>query len=309
MTARKKKSRWPWLIVGGLLLVVVISIVSVIIMLQGVDIAVLNPQGAIASAEKDLLLFTLGLSAVVVVPVFIMIGAFAWRYREGNTKARYTPDNDSNKWLEGLWWGIPIVIISILSVVTWVSTHQLDPYKSLKSDEKAITVQVVAMQWKWLFLYPDYDIASVNVLKIPVGVPVDFHITSDGPMSAFWIPSLGSQIYAMNGMSARLSLIADNPGEYRGSNTNISGTGYADMNFMVETLDTRDEFEKWAATVRGGDEHNHMDEGSYQKLAVPSSTNVPQYFHLHDANLYAKVMNKYMHHEVGIKEGYDNHDH
>ena len=308
MTARKKKSIWSWLIAGGLLFVAVISIVTVTIMLQGADIAVLNPQGAVASAEKDLLLFTLGLSVIVVVPVFIMIGAFAWRYREGNTKAKYTPDHDSNKWLEGLWWGIPIVIIGILGVVTWVSTHQLDPYKPLVSNEKAIKVQVIAMQWKWLFLYPDYDVATINVLKMPVGVPVDFQITSDGPMSSMWIPSLGTQTYAMNGMSANLSLIADKPGEYRGSNSNISGKGYADMHFMVETLDNREAFDNWANEVRSSDQHDHIDRGVYEAISIPSSGNSPQYLHLHDVDLYARVLNKYMHQGAELTGGHYDHD-
>lgn len=309
MTKRRKKSILPWLITGGLLFITVTAIVAVTLLLQDLDIAVLNPQGEIATAEKDLLLFTLALSAVVVVPVFVMIGAFAWRYREGNTRAKYTPDHDSSKWIEGLWWGIPIIIIGILSVVTWVSTHQLDPYKPLVSDEKAIRIQAIAMQWKWLFLYPDYELASVNVLKIPVGVPVNFEVTSDGPMSAMWIPSLGSQIYAMNGMTARLSLIADRSGEFRGSNSNINGEGFADMHFMVETVDDRHEFEEWAAGIRIAEDHDHMDQGLYAQLATPSVVDSPQYLHLHDVNLYDRVLNKYMHHGIGFAGGYDDHEH
>ncbi len=309
MTKRRKKSILPWLITGGLLFIAITATVVVTILLQGLDIPVLNPKGEIAMAEKDLLLFTLALSAVVVVPVFVMIGGFAWRYREGNTRAKYTPDHDSNRWIEGLWWGIPIVIIGILSVVTWVSTHQLDPYKPLVSDEKAIRVQAIAMQWKWLFLYPDYDVASVNVLKIPVGVPINFEVTSDGPMSALWIPSLGSQIYAMNGMTARLSLIADKPGEFRGSNSNINGKGFADMHFMTKTVDDRYEFEKWAASVRNAINHAHIDQGSYAQLAIPSAGDSPQYFHLHDVNLYDRVLNKYMHHGIGFTGEYGNHEH
>ena len=310
MIQRKRgKSRRGWLGVLGLLFIAVIAVVSIVKIMEGTNVAVLNPQGAVAAAQKDLLLFTLVLSAIVVVPVFIMIGVFAWRYREGNPKGKYTPDDDSNKWIESVWWGIPILIIGILSVVTWVTTHQLDPYKPLVHDEKPIKVQVIAMQWKWLFLYPEYDVASLNVLKMPVCIPVDFEITGDGPMSAMWIPNLGTQTYAMNGMTARLSLIADEPGVYRGSNSNISGEGYAKMHFNAETVPNRQAFEEWASDVRNDNAHDHMDSSVYEKLSRPSAGDKPQYYHLHDDSLYATVMNKYMHHgdEMTGREG--NHDH
>lgn len=303
------KSIFPWFAAGGLTLVVAVAIVIAIISMQGTDVAVLNPKGAVAEAERDLFLFTLSLSAFVVIPVFTMVTVFAWRYRENNKRAKYTPEASHNTWIEALWWGIPILIIGILGVVTWVSTHQLDPYKPLASNEKPIKVQVVAMQWKWLFLYPEQQVASINVLKIPVGVPINFEVTADAPMSTFWIPSLGTQIYAMNGMSARLSLIADEPGIYRGSNSNISGEGYADMHFNVETLPDRRAFERWAEMVRDQNGHDHMDMGVYEKLARPSKGDPPAYLHLHDTDLYAKVIDKYMQHEGEDIGEPGNHEH
>jgi len=293
------KSIFPWFAAGGLALIVVASIVIAVISMQDADVSVLNPKGAVAEAERDLFWFTLSLSAFVVIPVFTMLAVFAWRYRENNKRAKYTPDASHNIWIETLWWGIPILIIAILSIVTWISTHQLDPYKPLASNEKPIKIQVIAMQWKWLFLYPEQEVASINVLKIPVGIPINFEVTADAPMSTFWIPSLGTQIYAMNGMSARLSLIANEPGVYRGSNSNISGEGYADMSFNVETLPDRQAFERWAAMVRDQSNHNHMDMGTYEKLARPSKADPPSYLHLHDTGLYAKVIDKYMQHEGG----------
>ncbi len=299
----------PWLIAGGVTLIFGVATVAMTIMLEDANIAVLNPKGAVAQAEYDLIVLTLWLSAIVVIPVFIMLGAFAWRYRESNTKAKYTPNHDSDVRIEAVWWGIPIIIIGILSVITWVTTHQLDPYKPLVSDQKAIRVQVVSMQWKWLFLYPDYEVASVNVLKMPVGVPVDFEITGDAPMSAFWIPNLGTQTYAMNGMSARLSLVADEDGTYRGSNSNLAGEGYADMHFNVETARDMDEFKQWAKMIREDDEHEHIDMTVYEEMAQPSRNAIPRYMHLHDRNIYAKVLNKYMDHGYGSLEGYYHYDH
>jgi cytochrome o ubiquinol oxidase subunit 2 len=294
MSKQRKPFMTPLRIVLSLLLVAIIASLGAWLLLAGKDIPVLNPQGVIASQQKDLIIFTLILSAVIVIPVFLMLGIISWKYREGNTKAKYTPNADGNKWLETLWWGIPILIIGILSVVTWVSTHQLDPYKPIVSDVKPITVQVVALQWKWLFLYPEQGVASLNELRMPVGTPVNFEITADAPMSALWIPSLGSQTYAMTGMSSKLSLRADKVGEYRGSNSNISGSGYADMNFKAIAMPDRKAFDDWAASIEANKNHDHLEWTSYEELAKQSRGNKVTYYHLHDTQLYSKVMGKYM---------------
>ncbi len=180
-------------------------------LLAGVHIPVLMPSGQIASSERDLIVFTILLATIVVVPVFILLGVFAWKYREGNN-AKYKPEADKNSVLEVIWWGIPIIIIVVLSVVTWISSHSLDPYRAIQSDNKTLEVQVVALQWKWLFIYPEQGIATVNDLTIPVDTPVHFSLSADAPMSAFWVPDLGSQIYSMNGMTSQLHLIADREG-------------------------------------------------------------------------------------------------
>lgn len=295
MSKKKRTFFTPIKIVISIVIASIFAGVGLWLYLADKEVAVFNPQGIIASQQRDLIVFTLLLSVVVVVPVFVLLGLFAWKYREGGN-ARYTPDVEGNRWLEVLWWGIPIIIIGVLSVITWVSTHQLDPYKPIDSQEKALKVQVVALQWKWLFLYPEQKIATVNELKIPTGTPVNFELTADAPMSAFWIPNLGSQVYAMSGMSTKLSLRADRPGQYRGTNTNINGKGYAGMNFSVVAMPNRSDFDRWARQVEAEKGHNHMDGTVYDELVKPSEKTPVTYYHLHDTELYDKIVNKYMHH-------------
>ena len=305
MAYTKKSNRKRWLITAGISAAVIIVFGVFWALTAGRDVSVLNPQGHIASRQRDLILFTVMLSVIVVVPVFTMLGVFAWKYREGNTSADYTPDVDGNTWLEMLWWGIPIAIIGILSVVTWTTTHELEPSRQLASTEPPLKVQVIALQWKWLFIYPDQQIASLNELRIPAGTPVNFELTADAPMSAFWIPSLGSQVYAMTGMSSKLNLIADKPGTYRGTNSNINGEGYADMNFEVIAMANRKEFDHWANAVEKYKDHTNLDWKRYQELAKQSRNDNSRYYHVHDAGLYTKVVNTYAH---GSKNAADSTD-
>lgn len=255
------------------------------------NVDVLNPQGDIARQQRDLILFTVILGMFVIVPVFVMLGLFAWKFREGNTKAKYRPDWDEDNRLEAIWWGIPIVIIAILSVITWQTSHSLDPYRKLDSDVKPIEVQVVAMQWKWLFIYPEQKVASVNVLQIPEKTPVNFTITSDAPMNTFWIPSLGGQVYAMSGMSTKLHLIADKAGEYKGSSTNISGEGFADMKFIARAT-SRADFNDWVDRVKVNS--STLDQAKYDKLAQPAVQESPSFYTINDLNLYDRIVMKYM---------------
>jgi cytochrome o ubiquinol oxidase subunit 2 len=279
---------------GLAVLVLVIAAMVVGILLVDSNIAVLNPKGVIATKQFNLIIFTTLLGLTVVIPVLILLFAFAFRYRDGRKKpAKYDPDMEGNRLLELVWWGIPILIILILSVVTWITTHDLDPYKKLSSDKQSINVKVIALQWKWLFLYEGQEVATVNELRIPEDTPINFDITSDAPMSAFWIPNLGSQTYAMNGMSSKLHLQADEVGEYPGYNTNINGEGYAKMRFKA-IVTTRAEFDRWAREIAVSD--NHLDWDMYEELAKPSQNNQVEYFMLHDPALYNKVMAKYMDH-------------
>lgn len=258
------------------------------------NIAILNPKGQIADQQKQLIIFTTILGFAVILPVFVMLFGFIWKYRvTAKRPAQYRPDEEGNRVLEIIWWGIPVIIIFALSIITWVTTHQLDPYRELESDKKPLHVQVVALQWRWLFIYPEQGVASINELHIPTNRPIEFSISADSPMSAFWIPNLGSQIYAMNGMTAKLHLQADTPGIYRGSNSNISGEGYADMNFKaIATSDA--EFDQWV--IRYSKSSNYIDWDSYSDIAKQSHDNKVQHFVLKDKNLYDRVLQKYMGH-------------
>jgi cytochrome o ubiquinol oxidase subunit 2 len=272
-------------------ILIILAIAGLVIFAQHFDIPVLQPRGEIAHKQRDIIAFTVGLSALVVVPVFIMLALFAWKYREGNTKAKYRPDWDANNYLEALWWGVPCVIIVILGVMTWQTSHELDPYKPLDSETKPIEIQVVALQWKWLFIYPEQGIASVNLLQFPEKTPLNFTITADAPMNSFWIPSLGGQVYAMSGMSTKLHLIADATGDYRGSSANISGAGFADMSFSVQSRSVS-EFAAWVQRTKQS--AGNLDMSVYTRLAQPAVVQTPQLYTLADNSLYHKIVMKYM---------------
>lgn len=261
------------------------------LLLKDATIDVLEPTGLIADEQRKLLYFTLGLSALVVVPVFTLLGLFAYKYREGRG-AEHKPEQEGNYILEAVWWGIPIIIIVILAVVTWQTSHSLDPYKKIESDNPTISVQVVALQWKWLFIYPDYGIATVNHLPIPVDHPIHFTLAADAPMSAFWIPSLGSQVYSMNGMSSELNLIANKTGEYTGYNTNINGQGYAQMKFTTH-VQSIEEFDEW--TKRAAASDVRLTAATYEDLARPSVPDSTETYRLGEKNLYDTIVEKYMH--------------
>ncbi|MFZ1360970.1 MAG: COX aromatic rich motif-containing protein [Candidatus Saccharimonadales bacterium] len=278
-----------------------IFIVAMWFAMRHVTIDVLAPTGKIATEQLKLLYFTLALSVIVVVPVFTMLGIFAYKYREGRD-ADYKPEYAHNNKLEAVWWGIPIAIIAVLSVVTWQTSNSLDPYKPIVSDKPTIEVQVVALQWKWLFIYPDYEIATVNELPIPVEQPVHFTLAADAPMSAFWIPSLGSQIYSMNGMSSELNLLAHKTGNYMGYNTNINGQGYSQMKFTTKVMPQAD-FDTWRLTagIKAMIAGDHLDEATYNVLAKPSVLSEPQTYHLMKRDLYDTIVAKYMGH--GMSHG------
>lgn len=258
---------------------------------HGHSVAVLNPKGPIAAQQRSLIITATLVMLVIVVPVFILTFAFAWKYRAGNTKARYTPDWDRNPILEGSWWAIPTVIIIVLAIIAWHSSHTLDPYKPIEASSATMTIQVVALDWKWLFIYPQQNIATVNYVRMPVNTPVDFEITSDAPMNSFWIPQLGGQIYAMPGMSAHLNLMASSLGSFRGSSANISGTGFAGMDFTA-TSTSKADFEQWASGAQRSS--TQLSLAKYNQLARPSQNNPAATYGAPAPGLYDTVMNKYM---------------
>lgn len=277
--------------------IIIFSLVGLIILtviigfFKSVNIPVLEPKGTIGSQQKDLIYFALALSLIVVIPVYVLLFAFAWRYRATNKKAKYSPDLAGNRLAEAIWWLIPTVLIVVLSVVTWRSSHILDPYRPLASSEKPLRIQVVAMDWKWLFIYPNQRLATVNYIQVPVGRPLDFQLTSASVMNSFWVPQLGGQIYTMPGMSTKLHLAADHTGTYSGSSANISGQGFAGMTFKVQAV-SPDQFDKW---VKATKLNNHpLTKEGYQQLVKPSQ-NVPSASYSPvPSGLYNSIIMEYM---------------
>ncbi len=285
--AKKKDNTPKYLAIAG---AIILFLASFYYLISDNVFAVLSPVGPIALAQKNLLLFATGIMLLVIIPVYIMAFWFAYKYREGK-KSTYEPKWDSDTKVELTWWAIPFVIIFILGIATYQSSHALDPFKPLDSSSKTLEIQVVALQYKWLFIYPEQKIASVNFAQIPKDRPVSFTITSDAPMNSFWVPQLGGQIYAMPGMSTKLNLQADEVGDYRGVSANLSGEGFAGMDFVIRASNEV-EFLQW--TTKAKLERNNLDEKSYTQLAQPSSNNSVSYFRLSDAHLYDKIIMNYM---------------
>ncbi|MDB5169710.1 MAG: Ubiquinol oxidase subunit 2 [Candidatus Saccharibacteria bacterium] len=252
---------------------------------------VLQPAGPIAAGQKQLMITAFLLMLIIVVPVFILAFGFAWRYRESNTKAVYKPNWDHSRIIETIWWLIPTALIVLLAIMTWHGTFKYDPYKSLASSgQKELTVQVVALDWRWLFIYPEQKVASVNELRLPVNTPVKFEITADAPMNSFWIPQLGGQVYAMPGMGTTLHLKADRSGRFYGSSANISGQGFADMHFIaVATSDAS--FKNWVKDAR---QQPPLTKAGYDRLAQPQRNRAVITYGQPVDNLYGTIMSKYM---------------
>ncbi|MFC4525678.1 ubiquinol oxidase subunit II [Dyella halodurans] len=265
--------------------------VGAAVFLSGCNMEVLNPKGDIGADEKSLILIALGLMAIVAIPVIVMVLAFAWRYRASNKNATYAPTWAHSTRIEVVVWTIPAIIIAILAVITWRSSHTLDPYKPLESNAKPVTIQVVALDWKWLFVYPDYGVATVNEIAFPTDVPVNFQITSDSVMNAFFIPQLGSQIYAMAGMETKLHLIAREPGSYAGLSSNYSGEGFSDMHFQAIAT-SQDGFKDWIAKAKATPVV--LNDETYQALAQKSMKVPVAYYGSVAPGLFGKVLNKYM---------------
>jgi cytochrome o ubiquinol oxidase subunit II len=258
--------------------------------LSGCKMDLFDPKGRIGLAEKELILNSTWAMLIVVVPVIFLTLLFAWRYRESNKSATYLPKWAHSTKIEVVIWLVPSLIILYLGIMTWKSTHALDPYKPLASEVKPINVEVVALDWKWLFIYPELGIASINQLEFPVGTPVNFKITSDSVMNSFFIPQLGGQIYAMAGMQTRLHLIADEAGDYAGMSANFSGEGFSDMKFRAIAT-TPEAFAAWVKTVKGSPVE--LDGVNYASVAAPSEKHPVQYFSKVDANLFQKIVARY----------------
>jgi cytochrome o ubiquinol oxidase subunit II len=249
--------------------------------------SVLDPRGPIGATEKTILIDSLVIMLSVVLPTIGATLGFAWWYRASNTRARYRPDWGFSGQIELVVWAIPCMVIILLGGVTWLGSYALDPAKPLASTKPAVEVEVVSLDWKWLFVYPEQGVASVNQLVVPAETPIHFSLTSASVMNAFFIPQLGSMIYTMNGMTTTLNLQADAPGTYAGLSAHFSGDGFSDMHFETRVV-TADAFTAWIGTTRK--QGTSLDESHYATLSRQSINEPVTLFGSVDPKLFEKIV-------------------
>ncbi len=256
--------------------------------LAGCSQGVLDPKGPIASAERQILFNSLGIMLAIVIPTILATFAVAFWFRSSNTRAPYLPDFNYSGRLEMLVWSIPAMTVLLVGGVAWVGSHDLDPRKPIASTDKPIRVQVVSFDWKWLFIYPEEGIASVNRLTIPAATPISFELTSSGVMNSFLVPQLGSQIYAMAGMVTHLQLQADEPGTFPGLSAQFSGNGFADMRFSVDVVPAQ-QFADWVTSARSSGPV--LDQQAYADLLKPSEAVAPFSYRAVAPGLFDRILN------------------
>ncbi len=268
------------------------------LLLAGCNTVVMNPSGDIANQQARLIVISTALMLLIIVPVIILTLLFAWRYRKSNTSAPYEPDWDHSTRLELVIWGAPLLIIIALGLLTWITTHTLDPYRPLSridaerplpAEVKPLTVEVVALDWKWLFIYPEQGIATVNELAAPVDVPIEFKITASNVMNAFYIPALAGQIYAMPSMQTKLHGIINKAGEYEGFSSNYSGAGFSHMRFKFHGMNQAD-FDAWVKKAKA--EPGTMQRADYLKLEQPSEREPARLFGNVEPGLFHAILNR-----------------
>jgi cytochrome o ubiquinol oxidase subunit 2 len=270
-----------------------LGLTACLALLSGCGLAqapMLDPKGPITLLERDLLFTAFGLMLIVVIPVFLMAAVFVWFYRPVSKHDVYKPDWGYSVWMDALVWLVPAAIVIVIGTIVWDYTHRLDPYRPIASDQPPLEVQAVAQDWKWLFLYPEQNIATVNELVFPSERPLSLRITSDTVMNSLLIPALGGQIYAMAGMESRLHLLADAPGQFRGRNMQYSGSGFANQFFEAHAMSDQD-FEAWVAKVRQSSDR--LDNAAYEELAKPSELHPVTYYAGFEPDLFASIIAKY----------------
>ncbi|MDQ0395340.1 ubiquinol oxidase subunit II [Labrys monachus] len=275
----------------------ILALLPILLLLGACNAIVLSPPGDIAAQQGRLVMISTGLMLVIILPVMALTVLFAWRYRQSNKAAIYKPDWDHSTQLELVIWSAPLLIIICLGAITWASTHLLDPYRPLGNASagkaagaavKPLAVEVVALDWKWLFIYPEYGIASVNELAAPAGRPIDFRITSSSVMNSFYIPALAGQIYAMPGMQTRLHAVMGTAGTYEGFSANYSGAGFSGMRFAFHSQDGA-AFDKWTAEVKAAG--GMLDRSGYLALERPSENEPVRHYGAVDPGLFAAILN------------------
>ncbi|CAN5448999.1 cytochrome o ubiquinol oxidase subunit II [soil metagenome] len=282
-----RQSKPIWFVLIGLLYLGVL----IAVLLQGTDVALFNPKGLIAGEQHKLMVLAVSILLAVGIPTLLLFYFFAWRFRESSDKAVHDPSSQHSNFLVLIIWGIPITVMIVLATIMWPATHRLAPQKNIVNGTKPITIQVVAMRWKWLFIYPEQNIAAVNFVQIPTGTPVQFELSADDtPMSSFWIPHLSGQLYAMTGHVNHLNLMADTAGEYTGSSAEINGQGFAGMKFTARASSTQD-FDQWVHDVKLSS--RVLDSEEYSKLLRPSENNLASVYSKAESDLYDKMLLKY----------------
>lgn len=270
-------------------------------LLSGCHFAILDPKGIIAAQEKKLFLDSIFLMLVVVVPVIVLSIIIPFRYSAKNTKATYKPNWGHSTTMEVVWWSIPCLIILVLGIWTWIYTHSLDPYRPLAADEDTVMVEAIALDWRWLFIYPQQKMATINYLEIPVNKPVRLFITSDAPMNSLEIPRLAGQIYAMTGMQTKLNLMATSIGHYTGLSTNFSGEWFSGMRFEVNVV-SENEFNQWTGKIAKSATPLTMNE--YNEIRKPTKDTSTYYFSSPVPGLFSNTVIKYMGPMPGMVLGY-----
>ncbi len=268
------------------------TVISILIFVsQNIEFTLLNPKGQVAEAQYDLMIFNIIIMAIVAIPALILFYWFAWKFRDTSDKAVYSPNIRHSKFFVFKMWAIPSITVAVLIIAMWPATHRLAPNKPLESATETLNIQVVALRWKWLFIYPEQRIASLNFVQIPEDTPVNFVLTADEtPMSSFWIPHIGGQLYAMTGHRNGINLMAEEIGEYTGRSAEINGAGFAGMTFTAKASSQQD-FDKWVEEVRNGSEM--LDSDMYEKLLEPSESDKVALFSTTDYDVYNNVLDKY----------------
>ena len=274
-----------------------VALTSMFSLLAGCNLVVIDPSGDIASQQADLIIVSTILMLLIIVPVMALTVFFAWKYRQGNKDAEYDPEWHHSTKLEVVIWSAPLVIIIALGAITWVTTHTLDPYRPLDridaerplpKDHEPMVIEVVSLDWKWLFLYPEQGIATVNELAAPVDTPIQFKITSSGIMNSFFIPALAGQIYSMAGMETKLHAVINEEGVFDGFSGNYSGEGFSHMRFKFHGL-SQDGFDAWVDNVKA--DENLLGRSQYLELEKPSIKEPVRYFSSVDPELYNAILN------------------
>lgn len=276
----------------------ILALLPVLAVLGGCNAVVLNPYGDVAIQQRDLVVISTILMLLIIIPVMVLTAFFAWHYRQSNTAARYEPDWDHSTHLELIIWAAPLLIIICLGAVTWMATHMLDPFRPISRtgpgqavahSTKPLRVEAVALDWKWLFIYPDYGIATVNEMAAPVGQPINFRISASSVMNAFYVPALAGMVYAMPGMQTQLHAVINSSGTFKGFSANYSGAGFSNMRFNFLGLDEAG-FQKWVSDVKGSGSGT-LGRTEYLELERPSEAVPVKKYASVDPNLFHLIVN------------------